>query len=260
MLMSVKDVLKFAADEKAGYVNVRFTDLVGARNHLTFPIEELSEKSFEEGFGFDGSRLRGCAQMHESDMLLVPDLYRYWIDPFMDDKTLCLVADVIDPITKERYWLDPRGVGRRAESYLKSTGIADTVYFGPEAEFFVFSDVRFQTEGHSGGFSIDNPEAIWNTSGQNGNSNLGYHIRNKEGYVPLPPLDTLQDFRSEVANELKKAGIQVECHHHEVATGGQCEIDFRYSTLIGTADNLQIFKHTMRKLSKHQHKSAPFVP
>jgi glutamine synthetase len=258
--MSVKDVLKFAADEKAAYVNVRFTDLVGAWHHLTFPIEELSEKSFEEGFGFDGSSLRGWASIHESDMLLVPDPYRYWIDPFMEDKTLCLVADVIDPITREGYWVDPRGVGRRAESYLKSTGIADTVYFGPEAEFFVFSDVRFQNEGHSAGFSIDNPEAIWNTNGQNGNSNLGYHIRNKEGYVPLPPLDTLQDFRSEVANELKKAGIQVECHHHEVATGGQCEIDFRYSTLIGTADNLQIFKHTVRNVAKRQHKGATFMP
>src|SRR2546425_3101802 len=258
--MSVKDVLKFAADEKTAYVNVRFTDLVGAWHHLTFPIDELSEKSFEEGFGFDGSSLRGWASIHESDMLLVPDAYRYWIDPFMAEKTLCLIADVVDPITKEGYWLDPRGVARRAESYLKFTGIADIVNFGPEAEFFVFNDVRFQNEGHSAGFSIDTPEAIWNTNSQNGNSNLGYHIRNKEGYVPLPPLDTLQDFRSEVANELKKAGIQVECHHHEVATAGQCEIDFRYSTLIGTADNLQIFKYTVRNVAQRQHKGATFMP
>src|SRR6266542_4741103 len=258
--MSVKDVLKFAADEKTGYVNVRFTDLVGAWHHLTFPINELSEKSFEEGFGFDGSSLRGWASIHESDMLLVPDPYRSWIDPFMAEKTLCLVADVVDPISQEGYWLDPRGVGHRAENYLKSTGIADTVYFGPEAEFFVFNDVRFQNEGHSAGFSIDNPEAIWNTNGQNGNSNLGYHIRNKEGYVPLPPLDTLQDFRTEVANELKKAGIQVECHHHEVATAGQCEIDFRYSTLIGTADNLQLFKYTVRNVAQRHGKGATFMP
>jgi glutamine synthetase len=258
--MSVKDVLKFAADEKTAYVNVRFTDLVGAWHHLTFPIEELSEKSFEEGFGFDGSSLRGWASIHESDMLLMPDSYRYWIDPFMEEKTLCLVADVVDPITRQGYWLDPRGVGHRAESYLKSTGVADTVYFGPEAEFFVFNDVRFQNDGHSAGFSIDNPEAIWNTNSQNGNSNLGYHIRNKEGYVPLPPLDTLQDFRTEVANELKQAGIQVECHHHEVATAGQCEIDFRYSTLIGTADNLQIFKYTVRNVAQRHHKGATFMP
>jgi glutamine synthetase len=258
--MSSKDVLKFAADEKAAYVNVRFTDLVGAWHHLTFPIGELSEGSFEDGFGFDGSSLRGWASIHESDMLLVPDPYRYWVDAFMGEKTLCLIADVVDPITKEGYWLDPRGVGRRAESYLKSTGIADTVYFGPEAEFFVFSDVRFHNEGHSAGYSLDNPEAIWNTNAQNGNSNLGYHIRNKEGYVPLPPLDTLQDFRSEVSSELKKVGIQVECHHHEVATAGQCEIDFRYSTLIGTADNLQIFKYTVRNVAQRHGKGATFMP
>src|ERR1700687_1359130 len=190
--MSVKDVLKFAKDEQAAYVNVRFTDLVGAWHHLTFPIEELSESSFDDGFGFDGSSLRGWASIHESDMLLVPDPSRYWLDAFMGEKTLVLIADVIDPITKEGYWLDPRGVGRRAGGYLKFTGIADTVYFGPEAEFFVFNEVHFQNEGHSAGFSLDSPEAIWNTNGQNGNGNQGYHVRNKEGYVTLQPLATLK--------------------------------------------------------------------
>ncbi|HEX8771981.1 MAG TPA: type I glutamate--ammonia ligase [Pyrinomonadaceae bacterium] len=258
--MSVKEVLKFAAEEKAAYVNVRFTDLVGAWHHLTFPIEELSEGSFEDGFGFDASSLRGWASIHESDMLLIPDAYRYWVDPFMGEKTLCLIADVVDPITKKGYWLDPRAVGHRAESYLKFTGLADTVYFGPEAEFFVFNDVRFQNEGQAAGFSLDSPEAIWNTNTQNGSPNLGYHIRNKEGYVPLPPLDSLQDFRSEVAGELKKTGIQVECHHHEVATAGQCEIDFRYSTLTGTADNLQIFKYTVRNVAQRHGKAATFMP
>jgi glutamine synthetase len=260
LFMSIKSVLKFAADEKVAYVNVRFTDLIGAWHHLTFPIEELSEKSFEEGFGFDGSSLRGWASIHESDMLLVPDPTRYWIDAFMAEKTLCLVADVMDPITKEGYWLDPRGVARRAESYLKFTGIADTVNFGPEAEFFVFNDVRFHNDPQSAGFSLDNPEAIWNTNGQNGNSNLGYHIRNKEGYVPLPPLDTLQDFRAEVSTQLKKVGIRVECHHHEVATAGQCEIDFRYSTLLGTADNLQLFKYIVRNTAYQYGKAATFMP
>src|SRR5256714_134011 len=258
--MSVKSVLKFAEDEKAAYVNVRFTDLVGAWHHLTFPVEELSEKSFEEGFGFDGSSLRGWASIHESDMLLVPDSYRHWIDPFMAEKTLCLVADVVDPITKEGYWLDPRGVARRAESYLKFTGLADTAYFGPEAEFFVFDDVRFSNEPNAAGFSLDNPEAIWNTNGQNGNSNLGYHIRNKEGYVPVPPTDTLSDLRSEISLTLGKCGINVECHHHEVATAGQCEIDFRYSTLLGTADNLQIFKYVVRNTAYQYGKAATFMP
>jgi glutamine synthetase len=258
--MSVKSILKFAEDEGAAYVNVRFTDLVGAWHHLTFPVEELSERSFEEGFGFDGSSLRGWASIHESDMLLVPDPYRHWIDPFMADKTLCLIADVVDPITKEGYWLDPRGVARRAESYLKFTGIADTANFGPEAEFFVFDDVRFHNDPNTAGFFLDNPEATWNSKGREGAAGLGYHIRNKEGYVPLPPLDTLQDFRAEVANELKKVGIQVECHHHEVAAAGQCEIDFRYSTLLGTADNLQIFKYTVRNVAHRHGKGATFMP
>ncbi|HEV2864663.1 MAG TPA: glutamine synthetase beta-grasp domain-containing protein, partial [Pyrinomonadaceae bacterium] len=258
--MSVKSVLKFAEDEGAAYVNVRFTDLVGAWHHLTFPIGELSDRSFEDGFGFDGSSLRGWASIHESDMLLIPDASRVWIDPFMSDKTLCLVADVVDPVTKEGYWLDPRGVARRAESYLRFTGIADIANFGPEAEFFVFDDVRFRNDPHSSGFSLDNPEATWNSGGREGQPSLGYHIRNKEGYVPLPPLDTLQDFRAEVANELKKAGIHVECHHHEVASAGQCEIDFRYSTLLGTADNLQIFKYTVRNVARRHGKGATFMP
>jgi len=258
--VSVKSILKQAEDEKVAYVNVRFTDLIGAWHHLTFPIEELSEGSFEDGFGFDGSSLRGWASIHESDMLLVPDASRSWIDPFMEDKTLCLIADVVDPVTKEGYWLDPRGVARRAESYLKFTALADTVYFGPEAEFFVFDEVSFHNEGHTAGFSLDNPEASWNSNGQNGNGNSGYHIRNKEGYVPLPPLDTLQDFRSEVAGELKKVGIRVECHHHEVAAAGQCEIDFRYSTLLGTADNLQLFKYTVRNVARRHGKGATFMP
>src|SRR5882762_6816035 len=174
--MSAADVLKFAADEKVAFVNVRFTDLIGAWHHLTFPIGELSEKSFDEGFGFDASSLRGWASIHESDMLLVPDPSRYWIDPFMKETTLVLIADVVDPITKEGYWLDPRGIARRAESYLKFTGLADTVNFGPEAEFFVFNDVRFQNEGQSAGFSLDSPEATWNTNDQR-STNLGYHIR-----------------------------------------------------------------------------------
>ena len=259
-MMSVKDVLKLAADEKADFVNVRFTDLVGAWHHLTFPIEELSERSFEEGFGFDASSLRGWASIHESDMLLVPDAGRSWIDPFMREKTLCLIADVVDPVTKEGYWLDPRAVARRAESYLRFTGIADTVNFGPEAEFFVFDDVRFHNDQNSAGYSLDNAEGAWNSRGREGSSSLGYHIRNKEGYVPLPPLDTLQDFRSEVALELEKTGIQVECHHHEVATAGQCEIDFRYSTMLGTADNLQVFKYTVRNVAHRHGKSATFMP
>ena len=258
--MDAKAVLKYAEDHEAKFVSVRFTDLVGSWQHLTFPIHELDEGSFEDGFGFDGSSIRGWASIHESDMLLIPDAVRFWMEPFAEEPTLCLIANAVDPITKEGYGFDPRSVAQRAESYLKFTGVADTAYFGPEAEFFVFDDVRFSNEPNAAGFSLDNPEAIWNTNGQNGNSNLGYHIRNKEGYVPLPPLDTLQDFRTEVSNELKKVGIQVECHHHEVATAGQCEIDFRYSTLLGTADNLQLFKYTVRNVARRHGKGATFMP
>ncbi len=252
--MSVKSVLKFAEDEKARYVNVRFTDLLGAWHHLTFPIEELSEGSFDDGFGFDASSLRGWASIHESDMLLVPDPGRSWIDPFMQEKTLCLIADVVDPITRAGYWLDPRGLGKRAEAYLRYLGIADTVNFGPEAEFFVFDEARYQNDPNAAGYMLDSNEAAWNSNSQNGHGNRGYQIRHKEGYVPLPPLDTLQEFRTEVSSELKKAGIHVECHHHEVAAAGQCEIDFRYSTLVGTADNLQLFKYTVRNVAHRQGK------
>src|SRR6266496_2936142 len=185
--MSAADVLKFAADEKAAFVNVRFTDLIGAWHHLTFPIHELSEKSFEEGFGFDASSLRGWASIHESDMLLVPDSSRFWIDPFSEQPTLCLIGNAVDPITKEGYASDPRSVAVRAESYLKFTGLADIAYFGPEAEFFVFDSVKFHNDQNSAGYTIDSDEAHWN-SGRDADefsgSNLGNRIRPKEGYVP----------------------------------------------------------------------------
>src|SRR3989440_9993803 len=198
--MSIKNVLKFAADEKAAYVNVRFTDLVGAWHHLTFPIEQLSEDSFEDGFGFDASSLRGWAAIHESDMLLVPDPSRFWIDPFTEDATLCLIANAVDPITKEGYWVDPRSVAQRAESYLRFTGIAVTAYYGPEAEFFVFDSVRYNADQNSAGYAIESDEGHW-SSGREANDelgpNLGYKVRAKEGYVPTAPTDTLVDLRSE---------------------------------------------------------------
>lgn len=255
--MAAKDVLKFAKDNEAKFVDVRFTDLVGAWHHLTFPISELSESSFEDGFGFDASSLRGWAAINESDMLLIPDSSRFWIDPFMSYPTLCLIADVHDPITREGYWLDPRAIATRAESYLKFTGLADTAYFGPEAEFFIFDEVRFQNDPHSCGYSIDSAEGIWNTGD---GSNGGYHIRSKEGYVPLPPLDTLVDIRSEISHVLSELGIHVECHHHEVATGGQCEIDFRFSNLVHTADNLMLFKYTVKNVAARHGKAATFMP
>ena len=256
--MNPRNVLKFAQDEKAEFVDIRFTDLVGAWHHLTFPIDELSEDSFEAGFGFDASSLRGWAAINESDMLMIPDPTRYWIDPFMDRKTLCMIADIVEPVTKESYWLDPRALAKRAESYLKFTGIADTVNFGPEAEFFIFDRVSFSNDPHSFGVTLESGEGAWN-SGADG-PGTGYNIRNKEGYVPLPPLDTIHNIRSEIAAVLKLMGLTVECHHHEVATAGQCEIDFRYSTLLGTADNLMIFKYTVKNVARRFGKTATFMP
>ena len=261
--MNPKTVLKYASDQGAKFVSVRFTDLPGSWHHLTFPIAELGEEQFEDGFGFDASSIRGWAAIHESDMLLVPDASRSWMDPFAEQPTLCLIGRAVEPTTKQGYSFDPRSVAERAESYLKFTGLADTAYFGPEAEFFVFDSVKFHNEQNSAGFSLDSDEAHWN-SGREANefsgTNLGYRIRPKEGYVPVAPIDSLGDLRSEISLTLGKCGVTVECHHHEVATAGQCEIDFRYSTMLGTADNLQIFKYVVRNTAHQFGKSATFMP
>ncbi|MGC2235062.1 MAG: type I glutamate--ammonia ligase [Pyrinomonadaceae bacterium] len=262
MNATAKNVLNYAADQGARFVSVRFTDLIGSWHHLTFPIEQLTEDSFEEGFGFDASSLRGWAAIHESDMLLMPDPSRCWVDPFAEETTICLIADVRDPVTKEGYGLDPRSVAIRAESYLRFTGIADTVYIGPEAEFFVFDEVFYHNNQQSAGYSVNSEEGHWNT-GRNGNDmmpNFGYHIRAKEGYVPVAPMDTLIDLRNSISMILGDVGINVECHHHEVATAGQCEIDFRFSNLLHTADNLQLFKYVVKNTAHIHGKTATFMP
>jgi glutamine synthetase len=255
--MNPTEILKFAKDQAIEFVDIRFTDLPGLWHHVCIPIEEISEETFEEGVGFDGSSLRGWASIHESDMLLRLDPQRYWIDPFIGRKTMCLIADVIDPITKQDYPLDPRGVGRRAEACLRQSGVADTVYFGPEAEFFIFDKISYHADIDSAGYRIESEEAAWSSRES---LNGGYQIRHKEGYVPVPPLDRLHDFRSEVARYLIDVGIPVEFHHHEVATAGQGEIDFRYSTLVKTADNLMLFKYTVKNLARQFGKTATFMP
>ncbi len=261
--MNAKTVLKYASDQGAKFVSVRFTDLPGSWQHLTFPISELGEGSFEDGFGFDASSIRGWAAIHESDMLLVPDPERFWMDPFSTVPTLCLVATAVDPLSRQGYAFDPRTVAVRAESYLKSTGIADLVNFGPEAEFFIFDSAQFYNEQYSAGYSIDSDEGHWNSgrdASESQGPNLGHRIRAKEGYVPVAPTDTLGDIRSEISLTLAECGIHVECHHHEVATAGQCEIDFRYSTMLGTADNLQIFKYVVKNTALSHNKTATFMP
>lgn len=259
--MNAKNVLNYAADQGARFVSVRFTDLIGSWHHLTFPIEHLNEDSFEDGFGFDASSLRGWAAINESDMLLVPDPVRFWIDPFAEETTMCLIANVVDPITKEGYGLDPRSVAVRAESYLKFTGIADTINVGPEAEFFVFDGVSFDNSQLKSGFDIQADEGHW-TTGRKGDAlsqNYGYHIRPKEGYVPVAPLDTMVDLRNSISLILAEVGINVECHHHEVAPM-QCEIDFRFSNLLNTADNLMLFKYVVKNTAYAHGKTATFMP
>jgi glutamine synthetase len=261
--MDPKTALKFVEDNGAKFLSLRFTDLVGAWHHLTYPVHQLDESSFEDGFGFDASSLRGWASIHESDMLLVPDPVRVWMDPFAEEPTVCLFANAVDPMTKEGYGLDPRSVAQRAENYLRFTGLADTVYFGPEAEFFVFDGVRFRNEQFGAGYEIESDEGHWATNragDDNSGPNLGYRVRAKEGYVPVSPTDSLIDLRSEISLILEQCGITVECHHHEVATAGQCEIDFRFSTMLGTADNLQIFKYVVRNTARQYGKTATFMP
>ena len=260
--MNPKSVISYATEHDVKFVSVRFTDLPGAWHHLTYPIHNLTEDVFEDGFGFDASSLRGWAAINESDMLLVPDASRVWIDPFAEETTICLIANVVEPITKEGYGLDPRSVAVRAESYLRFTGIADTINVGPEAEFFVFDGAEFHNGQNSAGFTIDSEEGHWNTGrkGDLGNPNLGYHIRAKEGYVPVAPTDTLVDLRNAISMVLADVGIDVECHHHEVSTAGQCEIDFRFSNLLHTADNVMLFKNIVKNTAVMHGKTATFMP
>jgi len=260
--MNAKSVLKYASEQGAKFVSTRFTDLPGSWQHLTFPINQMDEGSFEDGFGFDASSIRGWAAIHESDMLLIPDPYKVWMDPFTQEPTLCVVCNAVDPISRQGYAFDPRSVAVRAESYLKSTGIADVANFGPEAEFFVFDSVQFENDPQRAGYAINSDEGHWN-SGRDADDkgpNLGHRIRPKEGYVPCAPIDTLIDIRSEISLILAECGIDVECLHHEVATAGQCEIDFRFSNLLGTADNLQIFKHVVKNTARRNGKTATFMP
>ncbi|GAC1446132.1 MAG: type I glutamate--ammonia ligase [Pyrinomonadaceae bacterium] len=261
--MNPKTVLKFAADNNARFVSVRFTDLPGAWHHITFPIQVLDEGAFENGYGFDASSLRGWAAINESDMLLIPDPDHCWMDPFSDDATLCLIANAVDPISRETYIHDPRAVAQRAEKYLKTTKLADVAYFGPEAEFFVFDQISFSNDPQHTGYRIESDEAHW-SSGRSFSDELGpnqgYRVRHKEGYVPVRPNDSLVDLRNQMASLLQACGLEIERMHHEVATAGQCEINFRYSNLLRTADNMQLFKYIIRNTAYENGKTATFMP
>src|SRR6185437_14836638 len=218
--MTPKEVLDFAKKNEARQLDIRFTDLPGLQQHVSYPMSQLSEDTFEEGFGFDGSSIRGWAAINESDMVLIPDPATACMDPFFETPTLTMVADVIDPITRQHYERDPRWIAKKAELYLTNSGLADTAYFGAEAEFFIFDNIRFDQTANTGFYFIDAEEGRWN-SGRVEN-NLGYRPRYKEGYFPVPPTDHYQDLRAEMLETMIKCGLNIECHHHEVATGGQC--------------------------------------
>jgi len=259
MPKSSAEVLQLAKQTGAKIVDLKFVDLPGVWQHFSIPVEDLKEDLFDEGIGFDGSSIRGFQMIHESDMLLVADAETACVDPALEISTLNLICNVVDPITRQRYTRDPRYIAQKAESYLKSAGIADISYWGPEAEFYIFDDVRYDQNAHSGYYYIDSEEGVWNT-GRQESPNLGYKIRHKEGYFPVPPSDTLQDIRSEIILKLREVGVQAEVHHHEVGTAGQNEIDIRYSTLTKMADSIMYYKYVVRNIAKKHGKVATFMP
>lgn len=257
--MSPKDAIQFAQEHDAVMVDFRFTDLPGTWQHFSMPIAMLTEDLFIEGIGFDGSSIRGFQTINESDMLLVPDSSTIFMDPFTEMPTAVLVCNVEDPLTREPYTRDARYVAQKAEQYLRQTGIADTAFFGPEAEFFLFDHVEYRSEGHAAGYRLDSQEGAWN-SAKSGEGNLGYTLRPKGGYFPCPPSDRLQDVRTEMVMNLMNAGVEVEVHHHEVGGAGQCEIDIRFDELVRVADKLQKYKYIIKNTAFEFNMTATFMP
>jgi glutamine synthetase len=259
--MTPREVLALIREHEIQAVDLRFMDFPGTQKHFTVPASVLEEASFERGFSFDGSSLRGWQAINESDMLVVPEADTAIVDPFMK-KTLVMTCNIEDPITRQDYARDPRNVARKAHAYMQSTAIADEAYFGPEAEFFVFDDVRFDQNEHEGYYHIDSVEGQWNRgkSKQDGASSSGYGIRQKDGYLSIPPADTLQELRTEIMLALQDCGVAVEAQHHEVGNGGQCEIDMKYAPLVQTADNLLLYKYIVKNVAARHQKSATFMP
>jgi glutamine synthetase len=257
--MTPKDVIKLAKERGAKIVDLRFIDLPGLWQHFSIPVRELTEELFADGIGFDGSSIRGFQQIHESDMLLIPDPATAAMDPFLTVPTLVVICNVMDPVTRQLYTRDPRYIAQKAEAYLKSTAIADTSYFGPELEFFFFDDIRFDQSYQHGYYFIDSEAGFWN-SGRDEKPNLGYKPRYKQGYFPVPPMDKFQDIRSEMVLALESVGVLVEVHHHEVASGGQTEVDMRYGTLTKMADSVLWYKYCAKNTARKHGKTATFMP
>jgi glutamine synthetase len=260
MFGSAEEILKFITEDGVQFVDVRFCDLPGTMQHFTVPAESFDEKVFTDGLTFDGSSIRGFQKIHESDMLLLPDPATAVLDPFRAHKTLDLTFFVHDPLTGEPYTRDPRNVARKAQEYLRGTGIADTVYFGPEAEFYIFGSARFETGPNSGYYYIDSEEGAWNTGRDEAGGNLAYKPRYKGGYFPVPPMDHYADLRSAMVRALIDAGIGVEMQHHEVGTAGQAEINMRFAPLLRMADNMMLYKYLIKNVARAHGRTVTFMP
>ena len=263
--MTPQDVQKFIQANDVKVVDLKFNDMPGLWQHFSMPVSELTEMDdltksiWVEGIGFDGSSIRGFQKIQESDMILIPDPNTARLDPICAVPTVSIICDIYDPLTRQPYSRDPRYVAKKAEAYLQGTGIADVSYWGPECEFFIFDDIRFDQTENSGFYYIDSVEGEWN-SGKDEKPNLGYKPRYKEGYFPVPPTDTLQDFRSEAILRMLEAGIEIEAHHHEVATAGQCEIDIRFNSLTRMADHLMLYKYILKNVAREHGKTVTFMP
>ncbi len=258
--MSASDVLQNIKDNDIKYVDLRFTDTQGKEQHVTLPVSQVDEDMFEEGKMFDGSSISGWKGINASDMILMPDASTAVMDPFTEDATINVTCDIIEPDTMQGYERDPRSVANRAEQYLKQTGIADTAYFGPEPEFFVFDDVRWGAEMGGAFYHIDSDEAAWNTGKEFEAGNAGHRPGVKGGYFPVPPVDSLHDLRGMMCNVMEEMGVEVEVHHHEVGTAGQCEIGTKFNTLVKRADGVQIMKYAIHNVAHQYGKTATFMP
>ncbi|MFQ5708171.1 MAG: type I glutamate--ammonia ligase [bacterium] len=254
-----RDVFRTIKERDIKFIDLKFVDLPGILQHITLPVEVFDEKMFIEGVGFDGSSIRGFQRIHESDMLLKPDASTMFVDPFMDEATLSFLCNIKDPQTHKIYSRDARAVAQRAERYLVSSGTADQAFFGPELEFFIFDDVRFEQTTNRGYYYVDSHEGSWNT-GREESPNLGYKPRNKEGYFPVPPMDSYQNLRSKMVSVMRAIDVDAEAHHHEVASGGQSEIDIRYNTMVNIGDQALKYKYVVKNVARRYNKSVTFMP
>jgi glutamine synthetase len=258
--MSADDILKEIGEKEVRFVDLRFTDTIGKEQHLTFPVSAVDASMFEDGKMFDGSSIAGWKGINESDMVLMPDISSAVLDPFTDETTLNITCDILEPVTMEGYSRDPRSIAKRAEAYLQSTGIADTAYFGPEPEFFVFDSVRWDDRMGSSFYAIDSEEASWSSGKEFADGNIGHRPGVKGGYFPVPPVDSLYDIRCAMTLAMEEMGIEVEVHHHEVATAGQCEIGTKFETMVKRADWNQILKYCVHNVAHAYGKTATFMP